>query len=474
MTSKFTIPQKKPSKPSKNEWQPHDYQKKAVEFMLKNMCGGLLLDPGLGKTSICLSAIKLLKARGLVGKVLIVAPLRPCYLVWPEELKKWDTFRDLTYTILHGKDKEANLKKEVDIYIINPDGLEWLLVRDVKKLGFDMLIIDESTMLKRTNTKRFKLIKPTLPLFRRRYILTGSPTPNGYMDLFGQIYLLDLGHALGRFITSYRRDYFYQSGYGGYEWNLQPGAEARIQERVKPLVMRLAAEDYIKLPKLIVSDIYVELDDRARATYKMMEKELIALIRSEYVTAANVASAITKCRQLANGAIYMADRSVEEVHKAKLEAVTALVEELSGVPALIAYEFEHDKTRLIKALGKNTPYIGGGVTPRRTAELEAAWNRGDLPVLLGHPASMGHGLNLQNSGNHVVWFAPTWNYEYYEQLIGRVRRQGARFNTVFVHRILVRGTVDEVVLATLQQKSVNETTLLAALKDYLVKNLEES
>lgn len=447
--------------------------KKAIKFMLERSCAGALLDPGLGKTSITLAVIKVLKAQKIINKTLIIAPLRVCYSVWPEEIKKWDDFKNLTCTILHGKDKAENLKQDVDIYLINPEGLEWLFCHDIKKLGFDVLVIDESSKFKRTNTQRYKLIKPFLPLFRRRYILTGSPVPNGYLDLFGQIYILDLGYALGRFITNYRNTYFYPSGYGGYDWKLQNGAEEKIQDRIRPLTIRLAAEDYLELPEMVINNVYVDLPEKAMAMYKDMEKELIIFLKDKALTAVNAASASTKCRQIASGGIYMNDGTAFNIHSAKDEAVQDIIEELSGTPVLIAYEFQHDRDRLIKALGKNTPYIGGGVSPKRSSELEKAWNRGELPWLLGHPAAIGHGLNLQSAGNHIIWYSLTWNYELYDQFNRRIRRQGAKFKHVHVHHILARNTLDEVVLATLGGKKKTQDGFLDALKDYLSKKAQK-
>lgn len=437
--------------------------------MLQNACAGLFLDPGLGKTSITLAALKILKREKLMNKVLIIAPLRVCYSVWPREAVKWKDFKELSITILHGKDKEKNLAKDFDIYLINPEGLPWLLARNFKKLGFDILIIDESSKFKATNTQRFKLLKPVLPYFRRRYILTGSPAPNGMMDIFGQIFILDLGGALGRFITHYRNTYFYPSGFGGYEWKLQQGAEARIQERIRPLTMRLEAKDYLELPKLIINRIEVELPSKAREAYKEMEREMFAALTKGDIVAANAAGASMKCRQMANGGVYDEDRTTHHLHMEKAEAVLELIEELQGTPALIAYEFKHDLERLQRVLGKDTPYIGGGVSTKRSTELEIAWNKGEIPVLLGQPASISHGLNLQDAGNHVIWHSLTWNFEHYDQFNKRVLRQGSTHSKVFVHHIVATDTIDEAILMALAFKDNTQKSLLAGLKDYMQK-----
>lgn len=469
--SKSTITQKKQlkqsNKLSNNAWSPHAYQKKTIKFMLQNACAGLFLDPGLGKTSITLAALKILKREKLMKKTLIIAPLRVCYSVWPKEATKWDDFKSLSVTVLHGKDKEKKLAADFDIYLINPEGLIWLCKQNFRKLGFDVLVVDESSKFKATNTQRFKLLRNILPYFRRRYILTGTPVPNGLMDLFGQIYILDLGNALGRFITHYRNTYFYPTGFGGYEWKLQNGAEARIQEKIRPLTIRLEDKDYLELPEIIINDIYIDLPTDAREAYDEMEKELIIGIENGEIIAANAAVASAKCCQIANGGIYGEDGETYHLHTEKASAVEDLLEELSGAPALIAYDFHHDLERLQEVLGAKSPYIGGGVSPKRSAELENAWNRGELPYLLGNPASISHGLNLQSAGNHVIWHSLTWNFEHYDQFIKRVRRQGNKYKQVFVHRIIARDTVDEAKIMALAFKDNTQKSLLNGLKGYL-------
>lgn len=471
MTSKSTITQKKPSKQSKTAWKPHAYQKKAVKFMLQNCCAGLFLDPGLGKTSISLAAVKILLKEKQIDCALIIAPLRVCYSVWPKEIEKWSDFNDIRIKVLHGKDKEKNLAAQGDVFIINPDGLPWLLSHPLfrRKFRNAALIIDESSKFKHTNTKRFKMLRPHLSNFCRRYILTGSPAPNGLLDLFGQIYILDLGAALGRFITHYRTKYFYPTGFNGYEWKIQPGADERIQQAIRPLTLRLDAEDYLELPKLIVNPIYLELDKKSRAIYDEMEEELIAAMDKGDVVAANAAVATGKCSQIANGGLYDAERNAHFIHDIKAQAVADIVEELGGTPALVAYEYGHDLVRLRDALGKEVPHIGGGVSPKRSAIIEMEWNKGDIPVLLGQPQSIAHGLNLQNAGNHVVWHSLTWNFEDYDQFIRRIRRQGSTHEKVFVHQLIMKDTIDEAKIHSLNSKFRTQKGLLDSLNDYLKK-----
>lgn len=457
------------------KFAPHDYQRKAIKFGLERSHAAFFLDPGLGKTAITFAMYKVLQDKGMVDRVLVIAPLRPAQSVWPREAEKWDDFKHVMVRVLHGGKKEDRLEQGLDeggFDVINPEGLEWLfnaehLKRWRKAWPWDMLVLDESTKFKNTSSLRFKLLKPSLPRFKRRYILTGSPAPNGLMDLFGQVYALDYGNALGRFVTQYRREYFDQSGFGGYTWTPKPEADKRIHKVLRPIALRMEATDYLTLPPLIYNTIRVELGGKARRVYDSMEKLLFAAVDDATVTAANAATATVKCRQLANGGIYRDDRGEgwRNVHDAKTDAVVDLLEELGGKPALVAYEFQHDLERLRKALGKDTPHLGGGVTSKRQRELEDAWNAGALPVLLVQPQSVAHGLNLQGVGAAVVWHSLTWNLEHYEQLIRRVWRQGQK-ERVVVHHIVAWDTVDNAMLAGLRHKDRTQRALLGALKQY--------
>lgn len=455
-------------------WTPHAYQLHAVKFLLTHGAAALFLDPGLGKTSIVLKAFQHLLKAGTSERMLVVAPLRVCYLVWPAEAQKWADFQHLRVEVLHGPKKQQALEREADVYVINPEGLEWLFSEGrFKKLGADLLVVDESSKFKHTNTRRFKMLKPFLPKFSRRWILTGTPAPNGLMDLFGQVFLLDLGRALGQFITRFRDTFFNQVG---FEYRLKVDGAERIHEAIKPLALRLRDEDHLELPKIVVNDIRVVLPPKARAVYDDMEQRMFAELDAGEVTAVSAGVASMKCRQIANGGIYrdraeraMAKTKREEwalIHDAKTDALEDLVEELAGQPLLIAYEFNHDLERLRARFGKDLPYIGAGVSPKQTAELEAAWNRGELPIMAGHPASIGHGLNLQRAGNHVAWYSITWDLELYDQFLRRVRRQGNKHTHVFLHRFIASQTVDELVVASLRFKDRTQTTFLDALSTY--------
>lgn len=447
----------------------------------------------MSKTAITLATIKILKQQKLIDKVLVIAPLRPCYLVWPKEVAKWADFNHFKMVVLHGPNKDALLRQKADIYVINPEGLEWLtqatktktarnktrVTMDLarwKSLGFDVLVVDELSKFKHTNTTRFKIIKLILGFFRRRWGLTGSPAANGLMGLFGQLYVLDQGRSLGQFITHYRMKYFAPVDLQGYVWKLQPGAEQLIYERISPIVMRLSAEDYLEMPELIENVIRVDLPDKVRKMYDQMENDLLTRIDKSVVIASNAAAASTKCRQIANGGIYLepgllegfklppSDREWVNLHTEKVDALEDLIEELQGQPLLVAYDFEHDFDRIKKKFGKDVPYIGSGVSTKRALELETLWNAGKLPLLFGHPMSIAHGLNLQEQAEHVCWHSLTWDYELYDQFVRRVRRQGNKAKRVFSHMIVARNTIDEVMVASLRAKKKGQNTFFDGLK----------
>src|SRR5712664_1723554 len=460
-------------------WVPHDYQRKAIRFIIDKACAGLFLDPGLGKTSIMLAAFKIMKAKGYVKRMLVITPLRPMQSTWPGEVAKWDEFNGLHLNVLHGAGKELFISDgpAYDIDVINPEGLPWLFSYPMKWWPWDVLCVDESTRFKHTNTQRFHMLKPHLEKFHRRYLLTGSPAPNGLLDLFGQIFILDLGHPLARFITKYRIKYFNSTGYGGYVWVPKEDSEERIYAKLRPLVLRMDAKDYLQLPPLIFNRVEVELPATARRVYREMEALMVADLAGEKVTAANAAAATMKCRQIANGGIYATgtstkdgvhhehERTALEIHEAKIDAVEEIVEERQGRPTLVAYEFDHDLARLHRRFGPDIPWIGGGVLGRRFREIEAAWNAGQLPLLFAQPQSVAHGLNLQGTPAHVVEAALTWNLEDRSQFIQRVWRQG-QTEPVIVHSIVAKDTVDEVIMRVLGKKDRTQQALLDALKDY--------
>lgn len=427
------------------------------------------MNPGLGKTGCVYAAFSLLKKYGHVKRLVVIAPLNPCYLVWPAENEKWHF--GYSVAVAHGGKKDEALQSGADVIVINYDGLAWFSeqVRLGKfSLSDTWLVLDESTKVKHTRTKRFRLLKNLLPLCRRRTILTGTPAPNGLIDLFGQLYCVDLGLRLGRFITHYRNRWFYPSGYGGYTWVPQEGAEKDIRRTIADVCLRFDDSE-IKLPRYLPNTIEVKLPPKAQALYNELEREFIAALSSGVVLATNAAVLTSKLRQVANGGVIDHDRTtVHHVHDAKTEAVVDLVEQLSGNPLIVAYEFLHDRDRLLKAFGRDTPWVGGGMTPKDKVAIFAKFNRGESPVLLCQSATVSHGLNLQEVCHTVCWHSLTWNLEDYIQLIKRVHRSG-QLKRVTVHHVVAKGSIDERVMATLGRKDKTQRALLDGLKQHYLR-----
>lgn len=472
------------------DWKPTAYMKRAVKWILEHPTCGLFLDPGLRKTSITLGAFRILKAKGMARRMLVVAPLRVAYNVWPSEVDKWAQFQDLNIVVLHGDDKCDELldRDDVDIYVINPEGLDWLLGRPGKKRGqvlpnnerfkrldCQMFVLDESSKFKNTQTKRFKILRPFLPKFLRRVILTGSPAPRNYLDLFGQVYIMDLGASLGEYITHYRMKYFNPTGFGGYTWVLRDGADKLIQDKVRPYVMRMEAEDHIEMPELVENNIWVDLPPEARTIYDEMEDDLLLILEGGEVLSAPTASAARgKCAQIAGGAVYKNPEGMEvrgkmdfiTVHDEKIDALKEFLEERQGQPTLVFYWYQHEAVRIQKALGGKIPDISQA-SLKAGKEIENAWNRNEIPVLLANPASVGHGLNMQEgNAQHVFWYTLPDDYDIYDQAIRRLRRSGNKASHVFSHRCMARKTVDVAKAKMLAKKGANQKDFLDAMKSY--------
>ncbi len=475
-------------------WRPHAGQKKALKFLLEHAAGALLADPGVGKTSCVYAAFKYLKKRKVASRMLVIAPLRPAQIVWPAEQQKWKDFAGLKVVVLHGKDKDELLYSDADVCVINPDGLDWLIgtvktkglsgrvkvtcdVAAFKALGFDTLCLDELTLWKHNSTARWKALNAVRGTFQRLWGLTGTPAANGLMDLFGQMLILDGGRTFGPYITHFRQKYFLP-GFDGFSWVLRKGAEEEVYERMRPMSLRLAAEDYVDMPDLIENVIRFDLPANVQKVYDRFEEEFIAQVGDHTIIAPNSASASTKLRQAVNGGVYLDDvpefgkakvirtegRPWAMLHDEKTDLLADLIEELQGTPLLLFYEFHHDLERIKKRFGKDVPNFVGA-TQKKAMALEAAWNRGELPLLCGHAKSVGHGLNLQNAGNHVCWYSLPWERDLYDQGNGRVRRQGSKHQKVFSHALVARGTIDETVYWALRSKAKVQDALLAALKD---------
>jgi SNF2 family DNA or RNA helicase len=397
------------------KFKPHSYQAEAIDFLLRRRCAGIFADPGLGKTAITLKVIERFKTSPKFTGALIIAPLRVIYNTWPAEIEKWDL--DISYQILHGPQKVKRLRTQADIHLINPEGLFWLF--DYKCLPYKALIIDESSKFKSWKSKRFKVLKKFLKDFQRRIILTGTPAPNSLLDLWSQMYVLDLGASLEPFITRYKDKFFYPSGYNNYQFSLRDGAAEQIQERVKPHVLRIDSKTHLDLPDLVYNNVEVELPLRAAKQYKSMEKKLFAELDEDEMFASTAGVAYNYCCQLANGGIYdQSDRGhAIEIHDEKTKATVDLVAELQGKPALIAYRFKHDLARLLGAFPKAAAI---GLGAEQDAQIIADWNKGRVPVLLAQSASIAHGLNLQHGGHDIIWYGLTDNLEDYIQLNRRI------------------------------------------------------
>jgi SNF2 family DNA or RNA helicase len=451
-------------------WAPKAHQKRGIKFCVGRAVAGLLLAPGMGKTSTMLGVLKILKSQNMVRRALVIAPLRPCYHVWPAEVQKWTDFNDFKIGVLHGKEKDQILADEsTDIQVINPEGLAWLYdklrSRRGKNWPWEMLVVDESTKFKNTDITRFRLLKPMLGNFQRRYILTGTFAPNGMMDVFGQTYILDQGAALGRYITHFRGNYFYPTGYGGYDWQLRDGAEEEIMQKLAHLMLRMRAEDWIDMPPKTDNLIWVEMPSKVQKDYDKLEKDFFLELEKGKLFAANAAALSMKLRQFAGGAVYTFEGAAETIHTAKLDALKDLIEELQGDPLLVGYEFQHDFDAIQKLLGGDVPSLGNRQKAKVEKSIVNAWNAGKLPVLLANPKSAGHGLNLQGTSRNVCFFNLTWDLELYEQFVDRVYRQDVT-GAVIVHHILAKNTIDHAIYRRLQGKDKKQQAIMDALRGY--------
>ena len=419
---------------------------------------------GLGKTSTTLAAIDTLHSGGHIHHVLVVAPLRVAKTVWPVEAEKWEDFSHMSIcdlTEMTREERIERLKEKHLVYVINPESLVRILELDPWALGtpFDMLVVDESTKFKGTQTQRFKALKKHLHKFARRVILTGTPAPNGLADLFGQMFVCDMGTSLGKFITHFRQRYMYQS-HDGFSWLLSPGAEHSIYERVRPKLLRMMAVDHLEMPELINNYIEIELSPPVLKQYKILERDFILKLQDETVAVFNTAALGVKLRQVANGFIYDEDHIAIHIHDEKLKALEELVEEMQGRPLLICYEFIEDAARILN----HFPIAINISDSNNVTDTIRRFNEGKVPIMIGHPKSMGHGLNLQEACKDICWYGITWDLELYQQAIARVWRQGQPSPVVSCHHIVAKSTKDVDVVKTLADKDATQNRLNLALK----------
>lgn len=443
------------------KYEPHDYQKYAIEYIKTHPLAAILLDMGLGKTSITLTAISdLLFDSFEVNRVLVIAPLRVARDTWPAEIEKWDHLRDLTYSVVVGTpaERRAALMSGADITIINRENVAWLVEKSGVPFDFDMVVVDELSSFKSWQSKRFKALMKVRPKVRRIVGLTGTPSSNGLMDLFAEFKLLDMGKRLGRFITQYRLDYFTPDRLNGqvvYSYSLRPGAEERIYKKISDITISMKASDHLQMPELVSTEYSVCLNTRERSLYNSMKKDLILSDEENEVTASNAAALSNKLSQMANGAVYTDDGTTVRIHDRKLDALEDIIESANGKPLLVAYWFKHDLERIKERFQ---------VRELKSSEDISDWNAGKIPVAVIHPASAGHGLNLQAGGSTLVWFGLTWSLELYQQTVGRLWRQGQTSKTVVVIHIVTNGTIDRQILTALKNKDKTQAALIAAVK----------
>lgn len=445
------------------QYKPHGYQKYAEDFIITHPQAGLFLDMGLGKTVTTLTAIS--KLMWDISKVLVIAPKRPALDTWPEELDKWDHLNDLTYSVVMGsvRQREAALARDADIYIINRENVVWLVNQYKRRpWPFDCVVIDELSSFKSPKAQRFRALKRMRPYIRRIIGLTGTPAGNGLMDLWAECYLLDGGKALGRTVTGYRDQYFTPGRRNGmviYDWNLRKGAQQQIMERLKPLCISMKMEDYLSLPDMITVERTFNLSDKSMKQYRQLERDLLLCVDDETIDAVNAAALNTKLQQISSGAVYADDGSVKVLHDERLDALDQIIEEAQGENVLVFYAYKHELDRIKERHPEAVEIREDGAI--------AAWKADRIKLLLAHPASAGHGLNLQSGGHICVWFGLTTSLELYQQAIKRLHRQGQK-KTCKNFVLMAKSTYDERIYHDiLMSKDSRQAAVLRALKAHI-------
>lgn len=459
------------------EFKPHDYQKHCIDKIITTKKLGLFLDMGLGKTVTTLTAVKELKYnRFEVRKVLVIAPKKVAEGTWSREASKWDHTKMLRVSPVLGSQAKRikALNTPADIYIINRENVCWLVDYYKNDWPFDMVVVDESSSFKSHKAKRFKSLSSVSGHIERMVLLTGTPSPNSLADLWSQVYLLDGGQRLEKRYTHFREKYFdpgQRNGYVVFNYNAKPGSENAILSRISDICISMKASDYLQLPDVVDHEVPVVLDSKAVKAYYELEKQMVLQLPEddEEISVTSAAALSNKLLQLANGAVYDDDHNYYEVHNCKIDAFLELIESLQGKPALVFYNFQHDKARILKALEKSKLRV----RELKTAADEDAWNNHEVDILLAHPASSAYGLNLQEGGNHVIWFGLTWNYEQYTQANARLHRQG-QTEKVIIHHLICSGTRDEDVMQTLKRKEDVQEWVMQSLKARIKKIREEA
>ena len=442
-------------------YQPHEYQQYATDFIIKNPTAAVFLEMGLGKSVIALTAIlELCLERFEISRVLVIAPLRVARDTWPAEIQKWDHLKNLTYSVAVGtaNERRAALRQKTFIHIINRENVQWLIEDSGIPWQYDMVVIDELSSFKSHQSKRFKSLMKARPGVRRMVGLTGTPSSNGLMDLWSEFRVLDMGKRLGRFITHYREQFFEpdrRNGMQVFSYRPRAGAEREIYRRIGDITISMRSADYLKMPECVMNTVPVKLDSTEYEVYEEMESKMVTELDGVEIDAVNAAALTGKLCQLANGAIYTPDGNTVFFHERKLDALEDLIEGANGKPVLVAYWYKHDLARIQERF--------------KVRELKSSkdindWNAGKIPVAVIHPASAGHGLNLQAGGSTLIWFGLTWSLELYQQTNARLWRQGQQAETVVIHHIITRGTVDEDVMQSLSEKDRSQAALMRAVR----------
>ena len=444
------------------EFKPHPYQQYAIEYIEEHPTAALFLECGLGKTAITLSALQSLMLDSFeVKRCLIVAPLRVARDTWPAEIEKWDHLKGLTFEVAVGDEKtriaaiKNAMRNNTRIVIINRENVPWLIANT--PWIYDMVVLDELSSFKSSKALRFKALRKIRPRIERIVGLTGTPAPNGYMDLWAQFRILDQGERLGKFITHYREEYFTLDPFKKFaDYEIKPDSAKRINDKISDITVSMQAVEHLKMPELLKQQEIITMSESEYGRYQELKRKKVLQLGDEKVTAKNAASLCGKLSQLANGAIYDEEGKILEVHERKLDALEDLIEEANGKPTLVAYWFKHDYERIKKRIP--------GVREIKTSEDIKDWNDKKIKVGLIHPASAGHGLNLQQGGSYMIWFGLTWSLELYEQTNARLWRQGQKSQTVVIKHIIAKGTVDEMIYEALINKHVTQSALMNAVR----------
>ena len=447
-------------------YEPHEYQEYATNFILSHPIAAILLEMGLGKSVITLTAIfDLTLDSFLIRKVLVIAPLRVARDTWPAEIEKWDHLYGLTYSVAIGNEaqRKAALLQRAQVYLINRENVDWLINNSGIPFDYDMVVIDELSSFKSHTSKRFRALRKVRPNVKRIVGLTGTPSSNGLMDLWAEIGILDMGQRLGRYISHFRNAYFVPDKRNQqiiFTYKPKPGAEEAIYRLISDITISMKNTDYLKLPDLVINEIPVILSEEERQNYEIMKSDMVLSLKGKEIDAVNAAALSNKLLQMANGAVYDGNSGVVRIHDRKLDALEDIIEAANGKPVLIAYWYKHDLERIMERF----PAV-----QLDNAESIKRWNNGEIPVAVIHPASAGHGLNLQTGGSCLVWFGLTWSLELYQQTNARLWRQGQK-DTVIIHHIVAKDTIDEQVMKALKRKDKTQTALIDAVK----ANLKEA